>query len=912
MKHCLLPLALLATVASAQVDHWELVADPFRAFLPHRVESREIYPLPWNSAVWKDERYVISGRRTYFDSAKSEYYNECIILESRDSGATWSKIGVFTGFPSFNTEPLMYVTYSPGGDVMVGYTANHLRYNRETDRWEENFKAAPGAAVGVPKFRDGKPFFVIMTSNRSDQSPIGYFTSEDDGRTLQEVPAPKFLGALDDETQFGAGWRMLKGRTIPDVNYVLLKSETDGIRGEPFYSQSLGLVFHGRFHGDDNARTWESHPTSKDHVERFGYRTIENGTFVCHIAKHTSNLGYKHWQCATSSDMGRTWQASDVDDNREPINTTSSVGCSSYYFTAEPSGEIYRAIPTPTMSQALRWPADADSNRSWAQTMICPAPIIGEIRLQLSTNAGMTNVVLDTVSATRHVLFSQAAGSTTYHWRYAWRQSSTQEWSAWSDVWTWRTGTLAFFSYLGDNEPKATKPPLATILMNGTIVRIFPLSRRITTSVDGGASWDSIGVIPGSDVLQRLWESPKGRLLVSTAQRTLDVDVLTGTTEVVRNAPLPNHVNSSAVELYGAVGSAAVRSTDDGRTWKVLHDFFGGISGVSFDPDGNVLFALGYRLNQAPPPQGYSMLGGLQLYNVTTNTFAALSPNSLSTSDENAVGYQGLIRLRGGELAIYEHSQHPEGLRTSRDGKTWPLMPLDLRPPGGVGRMFTDRDGAWLVSDNATPMHRQRDDGGWEKFNDGYTMRDADFRSSLNDESFHQARDGSIVLSGSWLQTTDASFRKLRPQHRGIVRPGTVTLAWNAMDGAVRYETELMPEGRLSSSAEPQLTLQNVAAGAHTWRVRFIKADGTVSGWSASAVFTAEGPTSVDNEEESRTRVVQTQALSLSREMFLEWIGTSAPVIRDLRGRVVPAIDLECGLYTLVRGNTAFVVLIAN
>jgi hypothetical protein len=893
--------ALVAT-ASAQIKEWKIVANAQEVLKQFGDTNHIMTVNAPGSSVWGDERIVLSGSWSWMESTGVER-TRAIVVESVDGGASWTKIGDFLG--DYKYVPMLrYPSYTHGGNIVAYVLGKWLRYDRQTSAWIPTFMTSgEPLRVSAIRFRSGNPFY--MWASVGD---VVAYTSDDDGVTLTETIGDGQFDkvAFDDSTTFSAGRRQRPGWTHPDVQY-----SSDALRlqspGDPFFAPALGMVFQGAAIGDDDARTWEVH--RYQYIGDNRVVSIENGTFV---AAGERLQGRKINQCAISTDMGWTWKAMDVDVRGHEVQPTPTVRCTSAYYTAIRNGDILRAVPADTMAQDLRWPLNAAIDRPSVQTIVCPTYMHGEVRLQIATNSDMSDLVLDTTTTARSIRFSAAEAFSTYHWRYQWRSTAGDPWSPWSSTWSWSTGSFTFFTYLGDNEPGSTTLPLATITVDGRIVRVFPRSRRVMLSTDGSRSYDSVASIPGKDPITTLWESPGGRIVVSTERETFNVDVINGIVTTTSSAALPITIGGSPTRIYGHSNGMAYMSTDDGVTWKKLGDLTTNVDGMTIDGDGNILYGCSYELSIAPPPNPSLYVGGLKRYNIGNGRLEQLAPNTLSTESRDAVTYTHLTRLKDGTLFIVDEiGKRSSRWLQSRDGLVWQIASDTVIPrPDVLHPVLTlNRNGDLCIGSTTKALMRRGKRETWERMTDGYRER-KDTRTTRVYDGLRQARDGSYVLEGMWMMTDDESLRMLRPRPRVNVETGDVRFSWKPNPDALNYDLHITPEDQmLKVGPEASVLALVTQPGAYQWQVRPHLADGTIGSWSAPAAFVVNGTTGVTDRDHPTTQP-RAQMRAFSRAAFMVWIGGNDAIVHDIYGRQISAEQAAHGLFTVNLLGSEYIVLL--
>ncbi|MBK6419272.1 MAG: hypothetical protein IPH85_08050 [Ignavibacteria bacterium] len=497
------------------------------------------------------------------------------------------------------------------------------------------------------------------------------------------------------------------------------------------------------------------------------------------------------------------------------------------------------------MSNIRRWPTDGFEKTIEAQTFICPAPLKGEIRLQLSLDTTFTDIVVDTTNATLHLLVRHLLPSTRYYWRYQHRDSNTTIWKKWSDIWSIQT-TKQRWRYLHSVPSDWKDQPNTYRLQNGDFVDASNASNTLKISKNQGATWDSVDVLPFK--AKSFSETPGGRLVIRGPSDLWIYDLKSHELTKTMFKEYSSFYGYTSDAMYSAHGTSAMRSTDDGTNWTILRSFYGSIDGIVVEPNGDVLFGLGYWLNQKPGSTG-TWIGGMQRYIAQSGAMIQVGKTGFSEFESFIERYVGLRRDADGALYISmkQLANSPLAKSTNNGADFVPIDSAEMRPAFSPYWVYSDLEANQVILQRPAEISRRNASGGYERIDGGLVTLPYRFGTAL--DALVPLKDGSFLAyykGGVWALEYDYITQPYRPIHRSYISGPEVYFTWRSVKGTQAYEVEILPlKKRINVSNDTTVFVSNMTAGTYSWRVRPI-ISGEMRPFSSPLMFTVSGTTSID------------------------------------------------------------------
>lgn len=883
MRWIFIAFLLTVSAVSAQIDSWKVVAKPpelFKSYILDNNESRIDQPY----AGWKDQRIAISLIRGGYDSTLKRSYDEIVMLESTDSGATFellSKFRLDLQLKEYAGRVILEsVFYTPKGDVIVFVRGeNHryaFRYDRSNSLWREIL-----SDVDLLYSSDLR----MLEHMNAMYLVIGFrlYVSYDEGSSFS-LETYYERGYLPDETEFDFGYRKRRGAYSPETKYMESNDLVDWIQ-YPFWSAACGLAVSAEGVGDDSARVWDLSPMSLP--ERIGargfFRELENGAFVA----TTDPLS----PLQTSQDRGKTWSEVQFSGSPKDVDNVWCYQCTHSYVTEEITKTIFMPVVS-RMSDAARWPLDGVKDRPAVQTIVCPAPIEGVVQLQISKDTLFGTVLVDVTIDKRYHQANELDGRSTFFWRYRHRQGDGDEWGPWSSTWKFSTGSQGYWTYLGKRESRGDVRSHTIYALDGSYYQTAPLTNAIFRSTDRGYSWDSVAVIQDEKPVVDLWETPGGRILARTGPQFYVVDPLSKTATPEYNGPLNLRIGDKPDGLFASDRDRAYRSYDDGRSWFEFGQSRELIYGMAFDGNENVLFGTGYIEHIYPEIGQRGMFGGLWRYDLISGGFDYITPQSLDVGDRNAVSFSGMFRGNDGRLVVKSNPNCRCFLQSSSDGLEWsPLVYDPIRRTESMESIH-DRDSRAVMFYKQNEVVRRLDDGTFEALSEGLRI-DGVYSNTPNFNVPERMRDGSLMYASEWHLSSDWSARVVSPKPRSVFQSGSpITFRWSGVRDATSYQVQLIPSDRvIEAGTDTTVTVSDVTPGNYRWRMR-AQIGTTFGHWSSVVPFTVTSATGV--EEGQRMVVKSTESTTITKDELIRRVSgsTTTVTLYDMAGRTISISDL--------------------
>ncbi len=797
----------------------------------HFGESAETIELPALS-IWKDTVWVIASRLRTQSNTESDF----VIIESTDAGLTWQTLSRTPVRNLGKSDPeFRSIFYTPRGTlVATGRKKNH-QFNRTLQQWEQTWDSIPAEYVAAqdPILVEDAPNLILKYDTRA-------VVSKDDGKTFREYSG-QFNGLLPDGTQFRFGYRLRPAWSIPD--FYLPESEPYRhlpMSTSPFWAEPVGLALHIPFIGDDDATSWDKTVEQSS----FGMRMTPNGLVVDASSSHEGVF--------VSSDYGKSFDTlypAEYKDYRLYFVTNTG---GQEVFLSGPNARIYR-IRGDIMPATLRWPQDSAVNRHRSVTLVCPAKLAGDVRVQVSASATFDDLFVDSIIARRYAKITDLKPYTTYFWRFSHRLSPTESWSSWSTTWSFTTGSLVVWRHIGSRPTSRSTRSQTIRLSNGDFVQSAPVNNAIFLTQNKGKTWDSILVIPSPHPVSHLWESPGKRLIARAGNSLYSIDlpsrsiISTTETRVSRQSVVEGQ------SIYGASDTYAYRSRDDGRTWQLLKMWDEWITGIEMDSRGRILFGTQYRpvlVGNQYEPQYTEWAGGLRRFDPRDGVMEQVTPNYLKDSTQFIPAYWGMRFADDGLLYSIGNVRSENDytvLFSTDEGTTWMRLPDSLAPfnPPQSSNLSSDAN-SQLVVWNPDYNIMRRVSGQWKNIGTGLTS--GLFPKSVGAlESLSLMPDGTFIANNRYYIDHDPADDAIKPvQQQAFDNVDPIAFSWIPVPNALRYTLDIPTADLQFNTSAPNFVADGlVPPGSHTWRVRALLRDGRTSKWTIMRSFSVGIRTSI-------------------------------------------------------------------
>lgn len=860
-------------MSSAQITAWHKVVDPREAFLQF-MEDSSVTHRYYKIAVHADTSIAIAAMRLYMDRVKNVELAETLIIESKDQGATWKLIGrmIFPGGkPTQAIVPNLH--YLHDGTLIARETGGCLRYDRGSGTWTQIWQNFSGLFQGSD--------FTVAKHAAYDLIKVNWNTVLYVDALRDTVYAFKTDFEMGEATPnnvvFNHGERQKFGASSQDVRY---NTHVNLLSRDVMWAPTLGLAIADGSIGDDDARLWDFNQFAPKFVTGAPVLVAQDGSLL--------RLTSPSKKMAQSNDYGRTWK-----ETATPITYGNEVPISNRLgrkiFLMSSESYLLYASEAEVVPASLRWPADADTNRPDVQTLVCPAPLQGEIEVAIDDGPEFDSPLASVITTNRYFQVRDLAPRTKYYWRYRYRATPALEWIDWSLARTFTTGSTAYWKYLGKTTDSASLRFIYYRMLDGTYFKASQRSRTIFRSTDGAATWDSIAVLHVKP--DAFFETAGGRLLVHGEEgwHHLNLDTRVFTTLDAGDWHYITGDDPKALYASHWGPRKAGRSTDDGNTWIQISELSEDVNGIVVDTDSSVLFGCEYWENVPGNGGTRSWIGGARRYYPKNNKWVQVAPRDLPYESDQNVTYASMYRDLDGLL--YSVGRYGSTLKSSNDdGVTW----QNYEVPILAGRdkncpIWFDRDHRMIARFDSTEFMRRYDDH-WEKIDDGISFRNAAY-ITLGSQPLTKLRDGGFVCvieSDAWIMMRDAHTAYMLPaQNTTLPQHSDVVFAWQPIAGADSYRLEVHSTPRTITTTQPSATVTGLTPGVHTWRVQAI-VNGEARPWSAPARFVIDGPVSV--QEEPASSVTSNPKPTMIGSAALRQIIASSPhdvILSDVRGSAI-------------------------
>ncbi len=782
--------------------------------------------------IWRDTVWAIQCLYRLTDDASGEHF----VLESTDAGLTWQTLSRIPESELGKSSPdFRSMFYTPRGTLVALDFGKYYQFDRGLQRWVRTWLGIPDelAHGSRPEIVEDAEDLILKIKDRA-------LISKDDGLTFQEYSG-QFDGRLPDGTQFRFGYRLRPGWSIPDFR--LPETELGRIltpMSIPFWAEPVGLAIQAPFIGDDDATCWDRIEGAFD----YGTKMTPNGYLI--------DVSSSHDGVFISADYGKSIdEVHPAGTNLKHYTFVKNIGGKNVFLMGM-NYEIY-PIRGDIMPATLRWPQDSAVNRHRSVTLVCPAELAGDVRVQVATSASFDDLLVDSTIARRYAKITDLKPYTTYFWRFSHRLSPTESWGSWSTTWSFTTGSLVVWRHIG-SRPTARSTRSQTIrLWNGDFVQTAPANNAVFVSQNKGKTWDSILVIPSEQPVSHIWESPGKRVIMRAGNSLYSIDVASRSIIWTTETPVFRQPVVDGQSMYGTALHQAYRSFDDGRSWRLLRSWNEFITGVDMDSHGRVLFGTQYQsvmVGNQYGPLSMEWAGGLRRFDPRDGVMEQVTPNYLKDSTQFIPAYRGMRFADDGLLYSIGNvrSEIDFAILVSTDeGITWQPLPDSLAPFSPSLQTFLLNDAnSQLIAWTPQYVIKRKLNGQWEDL--AAELVSGLFPNDLGSlESLSRMSEGTLIANNRFYVDYDPANDAIRPQPlQNFASDEPIAFSWAPIPNAQSYTLEIPTSDLQLNTSTPNFVADGlVPPGSHTWRVRALLRDGRTSKWTVMRSFSVGIRTSI-------------------------------------------------------------------